>query len=128
GIEADHAIELHADAAGAHEADDRGRAHIDLEAQQHIGDEIGHDLRHDAVADFLEPVSAGAANALDRPHRGILVDLGKQLAERACRVDGDRHHAGQRPDADGEDEYQRVEYFGNATADLHEAPRYPVDG
>ena len=46
--------EVEADAAAAHHPDDRRRADVGLEAQQHVREEVRHDLGHDAERDHVE--------------------------------------------------------------------------
>ena len=77
-------------------------------AQQRVGDEIGHHLRHDAEPDALEPVGADGAQALVGLHVGVLDHLEEHLAERADGVDGDGDDRRDRPEReDGEEEARR---------------------
>ena len=70
-----------ADAAAADRADDGRGAHVDLGAQQRVGDEVGHHLRHDGEAHALDPAGADRPQALVGPHVGVLDDLEEQLAQ-----------------------------------------------
>src|SRR5690606_9299070 len=51
----------------------------------------------------------------------------KELSERAGGVNCDGDDASQWADANREDENQRIEDLGNASADLHEAPRQVIN-
>ena len=82
-VEADGLIELLADAAGADEADDGGRADVQLEPPQRVGGEVGQHLGQHGEADHLEPVAARRAHALELALVDVLVGLGEQLAQRA---------------------------------------------
>jgi hypothetical protein len=127
GVERDDAVQFLPDAARADEADDRRGAHVDLEAQHRVAEEVRHDLRHDPVGHLLEPVAADRRDPLDGPVRGVFVDLGKELAQRARRVDRDGQNPRQRPDPDHEHEDQRQQDLRHAAAEFEEPAREPVD-
>src|SRR3546814_9624505 len=71
-VAADRQAEDLTNAAASDGADNGGGAHVDLGAQQRVGDEIGQDLRHHGEADALHPACTGRLQALVRLHVGIL--------------------------------------------------------
>ncbi len=71
-----------ADAACADGADDGRGAHIDLEPQQRVTEEIRHDLGHDREPDALDPIGADGAQALVSLHVGVLDDFEEEFSER----------------------------------------------
>ena len=127
-VEADHAFQFLADAAGADEADDGGGADVDLEPQQRVAEEAGQDLRHDAEADLREPGAADGADAVHRPQVGIFVQLAEQLSQRAGGVDGDGEDAGQRADAERPDQDEGEHDLRDGAHELQQAAGDEDDG
>ncbi len=66
-----------ADATAGHKSDDRRGAHIDIPAQERIGQEGRDDLRDDRITDDLDPVGAGGSDGLDRAGVDVLDLLGE---------------------------------------------------
>ncbi len=59
--------EQEADSATAYEADDRGKAYVDIPTVDREGDKRWKDLWHDGVDDRLQPIGARRLDRLDRP-------------------------------------------------------------
>ncbi len=124
-IELAHGLdEVLPDTAGADEPHYGGAAHVDLEAQQRVGGEIGKNLRHRRVTDRLPARGAARDGALDRLHVDILDDLEKQLAQRAVGMDRDREDTRHRPEPEGDDEQQREDEFRHRAAEFQHAARH----
>src|SRR3546814_4718 len=75
-LDPDRGEQLLADAAGADEADHRGRPDVQFETPERIGGEVRQDLRHHREADRLDPVAAGGTHAVERadPDFALWVD------------------------------------------------------
>ena len=63
----DDGVELLPDPAAADEADDAGRAQVDLEAEQRVAQQVGRDLRQDGEAAGLRPAAAVSYTHLTLP-------------------------------------------------------------
>ena len=96
-----------ADAAGADDAEHGGRAHVGLKAIECVGAPQRHDLRDDAEDDLLQPRCSCRPDAFDGPRVDGLDGLREQLGDDADVVHGNRQHAGQWPEPDGNHEQQR---------------------
>ena len=77
-------------------------------------------MRQDAEADLREPGAAGALDALDRAHVDVLDHLGEELAEGAGGVERDGEHAGERAEAEGDDEDQGEDDVGDGAVEFAE--------
>src|SRR5205814_1959877 len=95
------------DAAGPDKADHGRAAHIDLEPQQGIADEVRQYVWRYRETYLRDPASAGRSKALDGAHVNILHHLSEQLAERTSRVDRDRQYARQGAEPECRDKDQR---------------------
>ena len=98
-VEADHALQFLADAAGTDKADDRRGPHVDLEPQQRVAEEARQHLRHDPVAHLL-PTRCRRRRGYLRPRRrsAFSFSFRKQLAQGSGGVDADGEDARQRAD------------------------------
>ena len=101
---------------GAHEADDGGRADVELQPPQRVAGEVGQHLGQRREADDLEPVAARGAQAFQLALVDVLVRLGEQLAQRAGGVGGERQEPGEGADAEGHHEDEGVHHLRHAAA------------
>jgi hypothetical protein len=111
-----------ADAARPDKADHRRSAHIDLEPQQSVADEVRQHLRGYGEAHLREPAGPGRSDTFDGGHVDIFHHLGEQLAERTSGVDRYCQYAGQSTEPECGDKDQREDDVGNRTAELEAAP------
>ena len=113
--------EQRADAAGADDADDRRGADVQLEGVQREGHVVGQHLRQDRPAHRLGAVAPPAAAASIGPVVDAVDGLGQQLGDDADVEEDERHDAGQRADADGGHEDERVQEVGDGAHDAQDA-------
>ena len=109
-----------ADAAGADDTDDGGRADIQLERVERVGDVVRQDLGQDGPANRLGPVSPQPPRRLNRPDVDAIDRLGKQLGDDAEVEQDESDDARQRPDPDRRDEDERVQDVGNRSNDAQQ--------
>ena len=73
------------DAAGAHEAEDRGASEVDLQREDHVADEHGQHLWHDAIEKNHRATGACGFHGFDRPAVYVLYRFGRRLRDKAER-------------------------------------------
>ena len=124
-----------ANPACAHHADHRRGADVGLKAVQGVGDQERHNLRQDAVQDLFDFVGARCADAFHRAGLDGFDRFGEQLGKHAGSVDEQRHHAGERTQANGDHEQHRKDHFIDGATGVHQAthrlvypPRHDVFG
>ena len=115
--------EHRADAAGADEAEHGRGADVQLEGIEREGHVVGQHLRQHRPAHHL----GTACYRRRRWPRWARVDavdrLGQQLGDHADVEEDEGHDAGQRADADGGHEDERVEEVGDGADDAEDAAR-----
>ena len=109
-----------AQAGDADDAEDGGFAEVHVEPEEGEGEDGGGDLGPDGVADFLEPVGAGAIHGFPDAGVDLLALFGEELAEHADGVDGDGEDAGEGAEAQGGDEEDRQEEDGDGAEEGEE--------
>src|SRR5690606_3338266 len=98
--EAEVGVEELADAASAHQADDHGCAHVDLEHVEHVRHHGGRHLGHHGEQDGAVAASPRGAQRLQRTGVDGLHRLGSQLGQHADAEEGQRHHPRQAAQAE----------------------------
>jgi len=99
--------QLQANAAGADNADDGGRAGIRFDKIEHLTGNHRQYLRHQAKSYFVQRIAARRPDAFDLLAVSGLDRLGEQLAERAEIRHRNREHAGEGTETDDIDPDQR---------------------
>ena len=111
-------VEQLPEAAGADEAEDGGHADVHLPAVERVGDELRQRRRQGAVEKGQRRARAGQAQGGVRRGRGVLQRFGIKPAEDAGGVQGQRQHAGEGAEADGEGGQRGPDEFGHRAQDV----------
>src|SRR5574337_1158617 len=117
-----------ANAAAADQADDGGRAHVDLPTINREGGEWRDDLRDDPVTHYLQPIAADGRHGFYWPWIDPLDYFGIQFGEGGDGVRSQGQHSCERPEADKHHKHHRNDQGFNGTQNIKQSPDCHING
>lgn len=91
-LQGQNLAEFLAKPACANLADDGRGTHVNLESQESVANDVGHDLWHRPVANLIKPRSTCGLYTLQRAHIDVFIYFRVKLPQRPGRVKPDGQH------------------------------------